>query len=120
MRTILLTLALLILPSPSPIVAADSLFRASMVAAVAAHGADLATTEHCLGSGRCKEMNNFLARFDRPLTFGAVKMGLAAGQLWLVAHFQPTHPKLAIVTNILTTVTFSYIAVHNARVGQGQ
>lgn len=93
-----------------------TLFRASMVAAMAAHGADLATTEYCIGSTACREMNPFLLRFHQPAAFGAAKMGIAAGQLWLVSKMHELWPRAALFVNIVTTATFSVIAAHNARV----
>ncbi len=98
--------------------AQDTAFRASMVAAVAAHGADLATTENCLGAGRCRELNKFLLRFDQPGVFGAVKMGVAALSLWGVAKLHDSHPKIAQIVNWSTAAVFTGIAVHNTRVGQ--
>lgn len=100
-------------PDPHP-----ALFTASMIAAVAAHGADLATTEYCIGSGRCREMNPFLLRFHQPATFGATKMGLAAAQLWLVSKMHELWPKAALFVNVATTGIFTAIAAHNARVGR--
>ena len=94
----------------------DNAFRASLVAVVAAHGADLATTEHCLGSGRCRELNTFLLRFDQPAVFGAVKMAVAGLSLWGTAKLRESHPKLAIVVNVGMAGAFGAIAIHNARV----
>jgi hypothetical protein len=89
-----------------------------MVAAIAAHGADLATTEYCLGQGKCYEMNPLLARFEQPATFGAVKMGVAAGQLWLVSYLRGKLPAnqrwLATVGNFAVAGIFAGVAAHNA------
>ena len=92
------------------------LLKLSFVVALAAHGADLASTEHCLGAGRCRELNPWLARFNTPATFGAAKMGVAgASELWLYELAQE-HPKIAFWTNLAIGATFTGIAAHNARV----
>jgi len=119
MRTIIV-LALLLLAVPAAAQTEhQTLFRASMVAAMAAHGSDLASTEHCLGAKTCLEQNKFLARFDQPAAFGAAKMGLAAVQLWLVAKFNDRGwTKAAIAVNLATTAAFTGIAIHNSRVSQ--
>lgn len=108
-------LLLLCLLVSVPAHAQDTTFRISMVTAMAAHGADLATTEHCLGAGLCHELNPFLLRFNQPATFGAVKMGVAALQLWGVAKIHERWPKAATTLNFVTTGIFSAIAAHNAR-----
>jgi len=92
------------------------LLKLSMVTAIAAHGADLASTEHCLGANRCREMNPWLARFDQPAIFGAAKMGIAAGSLWGTSLLAREHPKLAVAVNLAMTGAFAGIAVHNAKV----
>ena len=116
MRILLVLVGLLV---AAPVAAqSDNVFRASLVAAVAAHGADLASTENCLGSGRCRELNPWLARFDNPATFGAVKMGIAALSLWGTAKLHESHPKWAIAVNVAQAVGFSLVAAHNARVGK--
>lgn len=112
MKTILVVLVLLCAHAAS---AEDKLFRASLVSAIAAHGADLATTEHCLGSGRCRELNPFLLRFEQPAVFGAVKMGVAGLSLWATAKLHDSHPRWAIAANVAQTVGFTWIAVRNTR-----
>lgn len=110
-----LTIGLSLLASNSH--AQDKVFRASLVAAVAAHGADLASTENCLGAGSCHETNPFLLRFKNPVAFGAVKMGTAGLALWVTAKVHDAHhERIAILMNLITTVGLSYVAGHNARV----
>ena len=105
-----------------PAAADDTLFRASMVAVIAAHGADLASTEFCIGAGRCREMNGWLARFNEPATFGAVKMGVAGASLWFTAKLRDALPDgrkwIATVVNVGMAGTFTAIAVHNTRVAR--
>ena len=102
----------------TPVAAQDTLFRASLVSAVIAHSADLAETQRCLGSGRCRETNPWLLRFDSPSGFAVAKMGVASATLWATAKIHETHPRLAILANLGQTVAFSWIAVHNARQGR--
>jgi hypothetical protein len=112
-------LAVLCLLYAVPVAAQDTAFRASMVAAIAAHGADLSSTEHCLGAGRCTELNPWLARFDQPAVFGAAKMAVAGLSLWGTAKLKDAgHPKLAIAANVGQAIGFSLIAWHNARVSR--
>jgi len=114
-RCLLVVVLLLV---PRAVHAEDRLFRVSMVAAMAAHGADLGSTEFCLGSGRCTESNPFLARFDQPAVFGAVKMSIAAAQLWGMAKLHETHPKWATAINFGTAAVFTGIAIRNTRVSR--
>ena len=94
----------------------DIPFRISLVAAVAAHGADLATTEYCLGAGKCFEANPWLTRFStQPGVFGATKMGIAALSLWGVAKLHESNRTLAIIVNFAVTGAFTAIAIHNTR-----
>lgn len=115
MRTLLVVFVLLIAHAAS---AEDKLFRATLVSAVVAHGMDLAETQRCLGAGRCRELNPWLARVESPSGFAIAKMGLASGTLWATAKLHELHPRLAILANVAQTVTFSWIAVRNARVGR--
>jgi hypothetical protein len=87
----------------------------SFVVAIAGHGADLASTEHCLGANTCRELNPWLARYDNPALFGAAKMGVAGvSEVWLY-DLSKSHPKLAFVANLAIGATFTGIAAHNAR-----
>jgi hypothetical protein len=91
----------------------------SFIVAIAGHGGDLASTEHCLGAGRCRELNPWLARFNDPAAFGAAKMGVAGvSEVWLY-DLSKSHPKLAFVANIAIGATFSAIAMHNSQQAKG-
>lgn len=94
------------------------LFKLTLVLAMAAHGADLASTEYCLGAGRCREANPWLARFNQPAQFGAAKMGVAGLGAWGSVKLHETHPTLAIVLNLAQAGAFAAIAAHNGRVGR--
>jgi hypothetical protein len=102
----------------SPVAAQDTAFRVSMVAAIAAHSADLGATAFCIGAGLCRELNPFLGRFENPAVFGAVKGGIAGLQLWAVAKLHEHKPKLAITVNYVVAGVFSGIAAHNLRVSR--
>lgn len=107
--------------SSASVAHADGLYKTSLVLNVAAHGADLATTEYCLGAKKCVEMNAALARFEQPAVFGSVKMGVAAGSM-LLAHKiygDGTSRKrrwASIAFNFASASAFFTIAAHNARV----
>lgn len=97
------------------------LYKLSIVVAVAGHGADLATTEHCLGSGTCRETNPALMRFENPAIFGVVKMGVAAGGILAVDRYAKTSDKAkkkATLLNFAQGIGFSLIAHHNNRIGR--
>lgn len=95
------------------------LYKLSLVFALSAHGADLASTEHCLGAGRCREMNPALARFTQPAIFGAAKMGVAGAGLLGTHELHTNHPKLATVLNLAVGAGFSAVAYHNTKVSNG-
>lgn len=127
-----LIVALLILCAAPTAQAQDRTFRASLVAAVAAHGMDLATSMDLIGQSRAvermgqprryREMNPYLGHAsENPLVFGLVKMGTAAGSLWLTAKIHDAgHRKIAIVMNVAQTVALSAVAAHNYRIGRDQ
>lgn len=93
------------------------LLKLTLVTALAAHGADLASTENCLGAKRCHELNPWLARVDQPIAFGAAKMGVAGLGLYGSEKLEANHPKWALVLNLTVTGAYSAIAVHNSRTG---
>ena len=94
------------------------LLKLTLIASLAAHGADLAETEHCLGAGKCHEMNPALARFHSPSAFGAAKIGVASLGAFGSMKLQENHPKLAILLNVSVTGAYSYIAYHNSVIGR--
>lgn len=99
----------------APARAEETAFRTTLVAAVVAHAMDLAETEHCLGAGKCTEVNPWLARFESPSGFAAAKMTVACLSLWATAKLHENHPTLAMWTNLAVASGFSAIAMHNAR-----
>lgn len=126
-------LALVLLCVPALASAQDSVFRASLSAAVVAHSLDLATTMDLIGQSkeaerrgepsRYYESNPYLGHVSRnPLAFAAVKMGTAAGSLWLTAKLHDMGGKkaraLAIGINLAQTAVLTAVATHNYRIGR--
>ena len=109
---------LLLLLWASPVAAQDKLFTVSEWAVLGSHALDAAATQHCLGSGKCHELNPWLARYNSPVRFTAAKVGVAGLQLWAVRKLRPSHPKLATVTNYAIAAGFSAIAIRNERIGR--
>jgi hypothetical protein len=95
----------------------DFSYRASQVAALAAHGADLGTTAALLRHDGFREANPALRwASDRPAMLGATKMALAAGSLWLSHElYRRKHRRWAIASNLITTALITTVAVRNAR-----
>ena len=99
------------------------LLKASFVFAIAGHGADLASTEHCLGAGKCREANPWLARYDSPVRFGVAKMLVAGGSEWgLYEYVKPRgdgkdkrRAIVGVVMNGALGATFLSIGMRNAR-----
>jgi hypothetical protein len=96
------------------------LYKISIVVAGVGHGADLATTQHCLGSGSCRETNPALMRFSDPLLFGTVKAGVGTGGILLVDRYAKAdngkHLKKATLLNFGQGIGFMFIARHNSRI----
>jgi len=118
MRLILLLTILLTLSAKRVHAEDDPIFAVSEFANVVGNALDLASTQRCLGSGRCHETNLALARFDNPLTFTAAKFGVSGLGLWAIRKLHASHPKWAAAINFGIGGAFTLIAVHNQRVGQ--
>jgi len=91
----------------------------SIIAMVAASGADLAATSYGLGSGRIREGNPILALFvspDHPALIGAVKMAITGAQIWGLMKLRATHPKLATGIALANVAVSSWAAWHNTHV----
>lgn len=116
MRVLLVLACVFLLPVG---VSAQSprVYRLALAGAVTAHGLDLATTMHCLGADTCREVNPVLRPLsDKPLVFGAAKMGIAAGSLLATdALRRKGHPRWALALALAQTVVFTAIAVRNTR-----
>lgn len=111
-------LVLLLLLWAAPVQAQDKLFTVSEWAVLGSHALDAAATQHCLGAGKCRELNPWLARYSSPVTFTAAKVGVAGLQLWAVRKLRPSHPRMAAIANLAIATTFSAIAIRNERIGK--
>lgn len=107
-----------ILVCAAPAHAQGKVFTVSEWAVLGAHALDASATQRCVGSGRCRELNPYLARFDQPVAFTGAKVGLAWVQLWAVRKIRPTHPRLATATNYALALGFGALAIRNERIGQ--
>ena len=113
-----LPVAAVILVCAAPAHAQGKVFTVSEWAVLGAHALDASATQRCVGSGRCRELNPYLARFDQPVAFTGAKVGLAWVQLWTVRKIRPTHPRLATVANYAIALGFGALAFRNERIGQ--
>lgn len=109
-------LVVLVLLTVRPVRAEDQPFyQASVIAALAAHGADLASTEHCLGAGRCQELNPYFFHFsDQPVVFGALKMAGAGLGVWAASKIP--NKTVATLVNFSIAGVFTFVAYHNTQV----
>jgi hypothetical protein len=97
----------------------ERIYTVSEWAVLAGHSMDIASTQRCLGSGRCRELNPWLARVNSPVGFTAAKFGLAAAQLIVTRRMKAAgHPKWAAVTNYAIAGAFVGIALRNQAVGR--
>lgn len=99
-----------------PAHAEDRLLRISEAVAIIGHGADLASTQHCLGAGRCRELNPWLARYNNPVGFAVAKMGVASVGLWATSKIP--NKTLAAIVNFGVGSAFLAIAVRNSQVAR--
>ncbi len=114
MKTLFL-LAALFVAVPASAQDSPAIYHISVMTAIAAHGSDLAITEHCLGAGTCHEINPWLGHWStQPVAFGAMKMGVAAFSLWATSKIP--NKTVATIVNFGMTAAFTGIAYHNTRV----
>ncbi len=114
MKTLIL-LAALFVAVPASAQDSPAIYHVSVITAIAAHGADLSTTEFCLGKGSCKELNPWLGHWStQPAPFGAMKMGIAAFSLWATSKIP--NKTIATIANFGMTAAFAGIAYHNVKV----
>lgn len=96
------------------------LYKISIVVAGIGHGTDLATTQHCLGTGTCRETNPALMRLADPIAFGALKAGVGTGGILLVDRYAKANDgknlKKATLLNFGQGIGFIIIAGHNASI----
>lgn len=100
----------------APVQAQDTLLRISEAVAIVGHSADLAATEHCLGAGRCHELNPWLARYSNPVSFSVAKMSIASVGLWAASKIP--NKTLGAIVNFGVGSAFLGLAVHNVKAGK--
>lgn len=117
---VLLLAGLLLVPSTAQAQGlGEKAFIASEWAVLVGHSLDAAATQRCLGAGRCRELNPWLARYDSPVRFTAAKSIIAVGQLWAMRKLKASgHPRWATVANAAIASGFTVLAIRNERVGQ--
>lgn len=114
---VLLLVAILLLAARPALAEDHPLYTASIIAAMAAHGADAMTTAYCLGAGSCHETNWALMHLsDQPAMFGATKMAGAGVGLWAASKIP--NKRLAAIVNFGVAAAFSFVAYHNTQVIQ--
>lgn len=94
------------------------LFHAALVALLAAHGADVATTVAALTArpGEVREGNPLFAPLaDHPAAFGAAVMGAAGLSSWALVALRPSHPRVVVWIATGGAIGLSAVAVHNSR-----
>jgi hypothetical protein len=92
--------------------------KIDLTALVVAAGADLGSTERCLGAGTCRELNPLLslAVTKNAMLFGATKMAITALVGWIVHElYAHGHPKIARALAWSSSGLWTTAAVRNAR-----
>ncbi|MDP3703685.1 MAG: DUF5658 family protein [Candidatus Omnitrophota bacterium] len=95
--------------------------KVDLTALVVAAGADLGSTERCLGAGTCRELNPLLslAVTKNAMFFGATKMAITALVGWIVHElYAHGHPKIARALAWSSSGLWTTAAVRNARFSQ--
>lgn len=113
MKTLFLLVVLLL--CASPVHGEDTVYRISEAVAVIGHMADATSSMHCIGSGRCKEMNPYLARFEQPIPFALAKASVATVGIWAASKIP--NKTLGAFVNFGVGSGFLILAIHNTRVG---
>lgn len=81
-----------------------------------ATGIDYGVTAYALGGGHLREANVLLAPLsDKPVAFGAVKMGTAVATNYLLLRMHEAKPKTSLAIGLGSCVTYSAVSIINAR-----
>lgn len=114
----LLLAALLLWPAQAQAQGADGWStHVALGAFMTLQGIDLAETMYLSGARQVREVNPILAPFmDRPIVFGAVKMGVATATSALLLRMHKQHPRRAFVLAALGAGVYAGVVAHNARV----
>lgn len=119
MRTLFAAVLLVLLLLPVTASAQDRVYALSEWAVLTGHALDAAATQNCIGAGRCRELNPWLARYDSPVRFTAAKFVVGGGQLWAMRKLRAAgHPRWALVANFAIGSAFTAIAIRNQKVGK--
>ena len=79
------------------------------------NGVDLSTTMFVVGAQRGHEVNPVFAPFsNRPVLFGAAKIGLDSLAVYTLLRIHATHPRLTWVLTGLGISLETYVSIHNA------
>lgn len=118
MKHLALAAALVLLSTPAHAqpyqVELDNSMQVALGAFAAASAADLATTQHCLGSGAGREGNPlFRPLQDTPVVFGLVQGAYVAGLSVMLAKMPREHPRRAMWITIALTSLELTIAARN-------
>jgi len=96
-----------------------SFFTASLVSILALNVADYISTRKALKYEGVSEGNSFLKPFvNNDLAFLAVKMGLTAGNHYLMQKLHKSNKTLAWIVSIASNFVLSYVVVNNFKIIQ--
>ncbi len=96
-----------------------SFFTASLVSLLALNVADYISTRKALKYEGVSEVNSFLKPFvNNDLAFLAVKMGLTAGNHYLMQKLHKSNKTLAWIVSIASNFILSYVVVNNFKIIQ--
>lgn len=112
---VLLALVLMVLFA-RPVFALDwqrAFYVSSQGMVVIGHVVDTATTQRCIGAGRCRETNPWLLHFNNPVGFGLAKGTVGAGGLWAADRID--NKWIAGLLNYGIGLAFLGIGIHNER-----
>jgi hypothetical protein len=80
------------------------------------NGVDLAETMYVIGAQRGHEVNPVFAPFsNRPVLFGAMKMGLDSAAVYVLLREHKAHPRLVMIAALFGCSLETYVSVHNYR-----
>jgi hypothetical protein len=114
MKTIFLTLALLVARPAAALDWQHAFYVTSQGLVIVGHVTDTATTQRCRGEGTCRETNPWLLHFDNPIAFGVAKASVGAGGLWLTDRIE--NKWIAGAMNFAVGGFFLGVAIHNYQV----
>lgn len=115
MRVFIFTLGLVLFSSGAFAQENKWVLHTAIASYMTLNGSDLAETMYVIGANRGREANPIFAPFsNRPILFGAAKIGIDTAVSYALIKYHERHPKLALAGAILGIVVESYVVVHNA------